>query len=69
MTWTVGTETVSTSHIQFEMAAAAPQGIEIASAKNFCHFNAREGSPAARFHEIFEISNFASDLDPAKSGV
>ena len=66
---TVGTETVSTSHIQLEMIRAAPQGIEIASAKKFCDFKAREGSLAARFHEIFEISNFASDLDPAKSHV
>ena len=28
---------------------------------------AREGSPAARYHEVFEISNFAPDLDAAKS--
>ena len=46
------------------MDTATPQGIEIASARKFCHFGAREGSPAARFHEIFEISNFAPDLGP-----
>ena len=40
----------------------APQGIEIASARKFCDFSAREGSPAAIFHENFEISNFAPDL-------
>ena len=49
------------------MATAAPQGIEIASTKKFCDFSAREGSPTARYHEIFEISNFASDLGAAKS--
>ena len=49
------------------MKAWAPQGIEIASAKKFCDFTAREGSPAARYHEIFEISNFAPDLAPHKS--
>ena len=61
-----GNLTVSTSHIQLEMATAAPQGIEIASASEFCDFTAREGSPAARYHEIFEISNFAPDLDSRK---
>ena len=49
------------------MNTAAPQGIEIASAKNFCDFRAREGSPAAIFHENFEISNFAPDLELPKS--
>ena len=48
------------------MTTAAPQGIEIASASEFCDFTAREGSPAARFHENFEISNFAPDLDLTK---
>ena len=51
------------------MTTTAPQGIEIASAKEFCDFTTREGSPAAIFHEIFEISNFATDLRPAKSHV
>ena len=45
------------------MTTAAPQSIEIASAKKFCDFRAREGSPAAIFHEIFEISNCAPDLN------
>ena len=45
----------------------APQGIEIASASKFCDFSAREGSPAAIFHEKFEISNFAPDLVTHKS--
>ena len=45
----------------------APHGIEIASARKFCDFKAREGSPAATFHEIIEISNFVPDLDAAKS--
>ena len=49
------------------MTATAPQSIEIASASEFFDFTAREGSPAARYHEIFEISNFAPDLDLAKS--
>ena len=44
------------------MATAAPQGIEIASARKFGDFKAREGSPAARYHEIFEISNFDPTL-------
>ena len=48
------------------MNTAAPQGIEIASANEFCDFTAREGSPAARYHEIFEISNFAPDLGLTK---
>ena len=55
--------------MQQEMTTAAPQGIEIASAKKFCDFRARDGSPAAMFHEIFEISNFAPDLGTAKSDV
>ena len=49
------------------MTTTAPQGIEIASAKKFCDLKAREGSPAARYHEIFEISNSAPDLEDAKS--
>ena len=49
------------------MTTAAPLGIEIASANEFFDFTAGEGSPAARYHEIFEISNFAPDLDLAKS--
>ena len=49
------------------MTTAAPQGIEIESASEFCDFRAREGSPAARYHEIFEFSNFAPDLNAAKS--
>ena len=49
------------------MTKTAPQGIEIASAREFCDFTAREGSPAARYHEKFEIPNFAPDLDLAKS--
>ena len=35
----------------------------------FCDFTTRGNSPAAIFHEILEISNFASDLNPQKSGV
>ena len=31
----------------------AQQGIEIAPARKFCDFRAREGPPAAIFHEIF----------------
>ena len=61
--------TVSTSHIPSEMATAAPQGIEIASARKFCDFTAREGSPAAIFHENFEFSKFAPDLVHHKSSV
>ena len=53
--------------MQLEITTTAPQGIEIASAKKFCDFSAREGSPAAIFHENFEISNFAPDLEDAKS--
>ena len=49
------------------MATAVPQGIEIRVSEEFCDFTAREGSPAAIFHEIFEISDFASDLGAAKS--
>ena len=41
--------------------------LKFASARKFCDFRAREGSPAARFHEIFEISNFAPDIGLAKS--
>ena len=48
------------------MTTAAPQGIAIASATKFCDFRAREGPPAARCHENFEISNFAPDLDATK---
>ena len=44
------------------MTASTPQGIEIASAKKFCDFKAREGSPAAIFHENFEIPIFAPTL-------
>ena len=51
------------------MTTAAPQGIEIASAKKFCDFTAREGSPAASKHENLEISNFAPGLEWQKSGV
>ena len=47
----------------------APQGIEIAPAGKFDEFKAREGSPAAIFHEIFEISNFAPGLEWQESGV
>ena len=49
------------------MTTTAPQCIEIASASEFCDFTAREGSPAATFHEKIEISNFAPDLGAAKS--
>ena len=35
ITCTVGTETVSTSHVQFEMTTAAPQGIETRQRENF----------------------------------
>ena len=48
------------------MTTAAPQGIEIASAREFCDFTAREGSPTARYHENFEISNFAPNLVDTK---
>ena len=51
------------------MTTATLQGIEIASARKFCDFSAREGSPAAIFHEIFEFSNFAPGLEWQKSGV
>ena len=48
------------------MTTSAPQGIELASASKFCDFSAREGSPTAIFHELFEISNFAPDLGLTK---
>ena len=41
--------------------------MKFASASEFVHFSAREGPPASTSHEIFEISDFASDLDLAKS--
>ena len=44
------------------MTTAAPQGIEIASAKKFCDFTAHEVSPAAILHENFGIFNFATAL-------
>ena len=44
------------------------KALKFASARKFCDFRAREGSPAARYHEIFEISDFASGLESAKSG-
>ena len=49
------------------MNKAAPQGIEIASAKDFGDLRAREGSPASISPKIFEISNFAPDLGVPKS--
>ena len=63
----MATDTVSTNHTQSEITTTASQGIEIASAEKFCDFKAREGSQAAIFHEIFEISNFAPDLGDQNS--
>ena len=49
--------------------AAAPQALKFASATEFGHLSSRERPPASIFHETFEISDFASDLDLAKSHV
>ena len=45
------------------------KALKFASASEFGHFSSRERPPASIFHEIFEISDFASDLDLAKSHV
>ena len=37
------------------------------SANEFAHFSSHERPPASIFHEIFEISNFAPDLELHKS--
>ena len=39
------------------------------SANEFSDSSSREGPPTSIFHEIFGISDFASDLDLAKSHV
>ena len=43
------------------------KALKFASASEFADFSLRERSPASIFHEIFEISDFAPDLDPRKS--
>ena len=43
--------------------------MKFASASEFGHFSSHERPSASIFHEIFEISDFASDLGPAKSHV
>ena len=43
------------------------KALKFAPASEFVNFSAREGSPASIFFENVEISDFASDLDLAKS--
>ena len=45
------------------------KALKFASATEFAYFSAREGPPASIFHENFEIPDFMTDLDPAKSHV
>ena len=51
------------------MTTTAPQGIEIRVSERIWSFFFHEMPPASIFHEILKNSDFASDLDPAKSHV
>ena len=59
----------STSHLLLEMLPVAPHGIEIRATERIWSFSQLENPPASISHETFEISDFASDLDPANPHV
>ena len=45
------------------------KAFKFGSASEFGHFSEREEPPASIFHQIFQFSDFASDLESAKSHV